>query len=136
MGYGQMLMFIGAIVLFTTVVLTMNFAIGGQIELVYRYMYMNQGVKVSEKCFDKIHTEAVLGDVVDFDNIEATYSGIDSVQVGDVWYIFNIYTHYTDESGNDVAGPSDYQRVDVKVWTNPFVIIDTLRFDNLFKRFS
>lgn len=136
MGYGHMFTFIGAIALFATVALVTNNAIYDQRELLYKYMYMNQGVKISEKCFNKIHSEAILGDVVDFDNINAAYSGIDSIQAWGMWYIFNIATHYASESGNAVQGPSDYQMVDIKIWTNPFVIIDTLRFSNLFKRFS
>ncbi|HQQ86060.1 MAG TPA: hypothetical protein PKV46_09120 [Candidatus Marinimicrobia bacterium] len=133
MGYPQMFALIGSIVLFTSVVLTMNTSINNQRQIVYQSIYMNQAVKLASKVFDKITVETKT-DLIDFDDIAITYSGTDSLRIwgNDVWYIYNVSSHYCDSSGVDAAGKTDFQRVDVKIWTNPFVILDTLKFNNIY----
>jgi len=133
LGYPQMFALIGSIVLFTSVVLTMNTSINNQRQIVYQSIYMNQAVKLASKVFDKITVETK-GKLVNFDDINNTYSGTDSVRIwaNDVWYIYHVSSHYTDSSGVDAGGETDYQRVDVRIWTNPFVILDTLKFNNLY----
>jgi len=133
LGYPQMFALIGSIVLFTSVVLTMNTSINNQRQIVYQSIYMNQAVKLASKVFDKITVETKT-DLIDFDDIAITYSGTDSLRIwgNDVWYIYNVSSHYCDSSGVDAAGQTDFQRVDIKIWTNPFVILDTLKFNNIY----
>ena len=107
MGYPQMFALIGSIVLFTSVVLTMNTSINNQRQIVYQSIYMNQAVKLASKVFDKITVETKT-DLIDFDDIAITYSGTDSLRIwgNDVWYIYNVSSHYCDSSGVDAAGRS------------------------------
>jgi|UPI000361BD5A hypothetical protein len=131
MNTGQMLALIFAIALFATIVMTVNYSLLSQSELVYRGMYITQGQNISEKYFDKIEAEAIVSNppIVPFDFIGASYPNT-TVSLGSVNYEVYISTQYTDSLGTPMGFPTDFQRVDIKIYC--VGLLDTIRFNRLF----
>ena len=131
MNTGQMLALIFAIALFTTSVLTVNYSLLSQSELVYRGMSITQGQNISEKYFDKIEAEAIVSNppIVPFDSIGASYPDT-TVSLGSVNYEVYIFTQYTDSLETPMGFPTDFQRVDIKIYC--VGLLDTIRFNRLF----
>jgi hypothetical protein len=131
MNTGQMLALIFAIALFSTIVLTVNHSLTSQSELVYRGMYITQAQSISEKYFDKIEAEAIVANppIVPFDSIGVSYPDT-TVSLGSVNYDVYISTQYTDSLGTPMGFPTDFQRVDIKIYC--VELLDTIRFNRLF----
>lgn len=131
MNTGQMLALIFAIALFTTSVLTVNYSLLSQSELVYWGMYRNQGQNISEKYFDKIEAEALVANppIVPFDSIGVSYPDT-TVSLGSVNYEVYISTQYIDSSSANSADTTDFQRVDIKIYC--VGLLDTIRFNRPF----
>ena len=127
MNTGQMLALIFAIILFSTIVMTVNNSMLSQSELVYRGMFIIQGQRIAEKYFDKMEAE-LFGNIVAFDDLEVSYPDT-TVSVESINYDLFISTQYTDSLGTDFPGTTDFQRVDIKVYCYAF--IDTVIFNRL-----
>ncbi|MCK4359448.1 MAG: hypothetical protein KAW92_12055 [Candidatus Cloacimonetes bacterium] len=127
MNTGQMLALIFAIALFSAIVMSVNYSMLNQSELVYRGMFIIQGQRIAEKYFDKMEAE-LFGNIVEFDDLEVSYPDT-TVSVEGINYDLFISAHYSDSLGTDFPDTTNIQRVDIKIYCSAFT--DTIRFDRL-----
>jgi len=73
MGTGQMLLVLLAMILFSTILLTMYNNIDMQMRVIERTKTQLQGQKLADRYFQKIETE-LIGNVLTFSQVHSTYS--------------------------------------------------------------
>lgn len=116
----QMLLALLAIVLFSTILITMYTNLFDQAEIVYKGMYHLQGLKIADRYYQQISAE-ILGDYDKFDSLQVDYSNFSAVDtINNIVYNINIQSSYCDSSGG-APSPSDtlYQRLDIRIWCEP-----------------
>lgn len=137
-GY-QMVLVLFAMVLFSTLSISMYNGLSNQSVMTYRSMTLNQGLRVADRFLQKIGAENLSGD---FDEIYNIYNNNDnyydtSIVCQGVTYNLNICSNYCDSSGvvPDPYSLSLYQRIDIRIWCKPSET-DTLHIGTQTEPFS
>jgi len=121
MNLGQMLLVLLAIVLMTTIVLTLNNSFRNQVDMAVRNVYFTQGVKIADHVFQRYEAQ-LISDRLTFDNMRDQLSvpggfhfGTESIS-GAVYNI-NVLSVPSDLTGNPLplGTLSDHQRVTVSI---------------------
>lgn len=129
MGMIEMLSILLAIVLFSTIIISMYHNISIAMEIVYNGLYQLQGQKVTNKYFQKIESE-LLGqnNSFTFSNIYSTYNSYtDTETVNNVQYNISMQASFCDSVGNTVSDSTlGFRIIDIRVWCLPPTSSDTL----------
>ena len=124
MGMIQMLLVLFAIVLFSTIIITVYNGLADQAGIVYTGMYQLQGLKIADNFYQKISAE-IIADNSKFDSLGTYYpSDNDNYTalppIHGVVYNINIQSSYCDSVGNPPPPPdSSYQKIEIKIWCKP-----------------
>lgn len=118
MGTGQMLLVLLAMILFSTILLTMYNNIDTQARIIERTKTHLQGQKIADRYFQKIETELV-GDVFTFSEINSAYNGFsEDTTIGGITYHLNTErASYCGQTGNTPVATTDFQLIEFSIWT-------------------
>ena len=129
MGMIEMLSILIAVVLFSTILISMYHNISIALDIVYNGLYQLQGQKLTNKYFQKIEAE-LLGnnDNFTFNNIYTSYNSFtDTLTVGNILYNISIESSFCDSVGNTSADSTlGFRIIDMNVWCFPPTSSDTL----------
>ena len=117
MTYGQILLILLAMILFSTIYLTTYNSLFDQADLAYKGMYLLNGQKITDKYFQEIEAN-ILGEIVLFDSLQSTYNGLsDTLTVSDIDYHVSISTNPCTRSGADTTTVTpEFIRIDISMW--------------------
>ncbi|MCK4955987.1 MAG: hypothetical protein KAS49_00015 [Candidatus Cloacimonetes bacterium] len=118
MGTGQMLLVLLAIILFSTILLTMYNNISVQTRIIDRTKTMLQGQKLASRYFQKMEAE-LLGNLTTFSDIISTYNGFsENTAVNELTYHLNCErVVYCDQVGNTPVATTDFLLLEFSMWT-------------------
>lgn len=129
-----MLMVLLAVVLFSTLIITIYNNMFFQIDLAESKLFYTQAIKISDYIFQQFEIEMV-SDQTSFEELYEKYKTkqfYDATNTLDIDYLdtdykYSIISEYCDQSGNteDISGTSDHQKLTVEIST-------TVKSDSLF----
>lgn len=129
MGMIEMLSILLAIILFSTIFISMYHNISIALDIVYNGLYQLQGQKITNKYFQKIESE-LLGqiDSFTFNNIYNTYNSYtDTETVNNVQYNISMQASFCDSVGNTVSDSTlGFRIINISVWCLSPTSSDTL----------
>lgn len=119
MSMGQMLTVLLAVILFSTIVITMYNNMFSQIALAEDKIYYTQAIKVSDLVFQQFEIEMV-SDRTSFEDLYEKFKNpvkTDSLVFSnlDVVFSYIVSSVYSDESGNVKNEVSDHQKLTVDI---------------------
>ncbi|MBN1326600.1 MAG: hypothetical protein JW996_01490 [Candidatus Cloacimonetes bacterium] len=126
MGYGQMLLVMLAVVLFSSIILTTQNNLFTLAQSAYRAMIAMQGYKIADRFLQEIEALNISGKM-SFDNIYNNFRFTDSlITINDIHYFVTSTTNWCNQYG---GSPTDtlrnYMRADIQV--NGVMGTDTTR---------
>ncbi|MFO7896248.1 MAG: hypothetical protein R6U84_04880 [Candidatus Cloacimonadales bacterium] len=118
MGTGQMLLVMLAVILFSTILISMYSNIDGQARVIERTVTMLQGQKIADRFFQKIETE-LIGEVRTFAQINSDYSSFTTTVTvhGNTFNVTCERAEYCDQNGNTPVTDTDFQLIEFSMWT-------------------
>ncbi|NQV17394.1 MAG: hypothetical protein HQ534_02455 [Armatimonadetes bacterium] len=129
MGMIEMLSILLAIILFSTILISMYHNISIAMDIVYNGLYQLQGQKITNKYFQKIDAELLChNDNFTFSNIYSTYNSYtDTETVNNIQYNISMQASYCDSIGATSADSTlGFRIIDMSVWCFPPTSSDTL----------
>jgi len=121
-----MLLVLFAVVLFSTILITSYSNLYDSFDIVYKGIYLLQGLKIADKYYQQISSE-ILGDYDRFDSLQVNYSNFNEVDtINSVVYNINIQASYCDSAGGTLSPDTLYQKIDIRIWFDNPLGSDTL----------
>jgi len=133
MGLGQMLIVLLAIILFSSVMITLNNNLQGQVTMAVRNIYYTQGIKIADYIFQEYESKLISLQRSFEDIFTELEPGIEraSILVSNVTYDAHIRAVRSDILGNPVSDDySLFQRIYVRVIINDGVRTFTVGTDD------
>lgn len=123
----RMLQVLLAMMLFSTILITVYDGLGSRNVDIYRVMILQQGHKLADRYLQMIQAE-LLANLKTFDEVHLFYNPAknDSVELYNENYFINIVSNYCDDSGDITHPDSAFQRIDIRIRTHPAMVADTL----------
>ncbi len=117
MGTGQMLLVMLAVILFSTILLTMYSNIQDQARVIERARTMLQGQKIADKYFQQIEAE-LIGNVHTFSEINSIYSNFSEIVTvnNSDYHVRCERAEYCNKNGNTPVASNDYQLIEFSIW--------------------
>jgi hypothetical protein len=119
MAYGQTMMVLLAILLFSTMMLGYYNNLFRWYDIHNREFSRLQGLKLAESVFQEIEFDYI-SDRVSFNGLASVWSdSLRQVSLVDVDYDINVESTYCDSLGGTVSGTSNFLRFDLRISCNP-----------------
>ncbi len=111
----QMLLALLAIILLSTTMLISFNSTADQLDIAYKNMSRNQGLRVVDKYLQKIDADHISGLLAFSDIINVYGNYTDNINVNGTRFTINIRTAQCDNTGDTSSPNVHYNRVDVRV---------------------
>ena len=112
-----MLLVMLAIIMFSTILLTMYSNIEDQARVIERAKTMLQGQKIADKYFQQIEAE-LIGNVNSFAQINNNFSSFSEIVTvnNNDYHVTCERAEYCDKNGNTPVATDDYQLIEFSIW--------------------
>ena len=122
----QMLLSLFAIILFSTILITTYSNLYKAVDIVYKGIYLLQGLKIADKYYQQISAD-ILSDYDKYDSLQVDYGNFNTKDtVETIVYNINIQSCYCDSSGAISPDTTLYQKIDIRIWCDNPLDLDTL----------
>lgn len=118
MGTGQMLLVMLAVILFSTILLTMYTNLDAQNRVIERTKNMLQCQKIADNIFQRIDSQ-LIGELRNFSQIHSDYLNYTRTMIvnQDTFHITCVRAAYCDQTGGTPVATTDYQLIELSMWT-------------------